>query len=117
MSSTKGHLETVSQQRAGQRWKRDAESGMTAKRHRAWHRQLAEYWKRKGIIEYCEVRFPGCYGTYGLAPAHSKDRNDIHSKEEFFEIVAACEKCHFTLDREMPKDERLAIVKRVIESR
>ena len=90
---------------------------MAAKRHRAWHRELADHWKRKGVIEYCEVRMPGCFGTYGLSPAHSKDRDEIHNKEDFFEVVAACGKCHTELDHKMSKDARLILVKEIIEQR
>jgi len=90
---------------------------MVAKRHRAWHRELSQYWQNKGVIETCEVRMPGCFGTYGLSPAHSKDRDEIHSKEEFFEVVCACNFCHTALDQKMSKDARLIFVKAIIEQR
>lgn len=90
---------------------------MTSRKHRPWHRALA----KKAVqvpITYCEARFPTiCVGTYGLAPAHSKDRRDIHTQEDFEECIAACERCHFHLDREMPKDERLRLVKDIIANR
>lgn len=89
---------------------------MTSKLHRPFHRALAKQWAANPI-EYCELRFPGCVGTYGLAPAHSRDRRDIKTRDEFFEVVAACEKCHFHADREMPKDQRLELFKRTIEER
>lgn len=89
---------------------------MTSKKHKPWHKALAAKWKAQPI-EYCEVRFNECVGRYGLAPAHSLDRRDIHTKEQFFEVVAACEKCHWKLDREMPKDERLRIVRETIQKR
>lgn len=89
---------------------------MTSKKHRPWHRQLADHWKYQPI-EYRELRFTGCVGRYGLAPAHSKDRRDIHTKEDFFQVVAGCSECHWKLDREMPKDERLRIVQEVIANR
>lgn len=60
---------------------------------------------------------PGCFGTYGLSPAHSKDRNEIHSKEDYFEVVAACNFCHTALDHKMSKDARLIFVKAIIEKR
>ena len=69
------------------------------------------------MIEYCELRFEGCQGAYGLAPAHSKDRRDIHTKQDFFEVVAACAKCHFHIDREMSKEDRLQLVRDVIARR
>ncbi len=90
---------------------------MTSKKHRPWHRELAAYWKSKGVIEHCEVRFENCLGTYGLAPAHSMDRGDIHTKEDFFKVVASCEKCHFKLDREMSKEERVRIIEEIIQNR
>lgn len=90
---------------------------MTSKKHRPWARELSQYWQRKGVIEYCELRFEGCFGTYGLAPAHSKDRRDIHTKADFFQVVCACSFCHNVIDRQMPKDERLRIVKETIQRR
>lgn len=77
---------------------------------------MSAYWQSHPVT-YCELRFPGCFGTYGLAPAHSRDRRDIHTAADFGEVVAACEKCHWHIDREMPKDERLRIVKEVIANR
>lgn len=90
---------------------------MTSKKHRPWHRELSAYWQRRGVIEYCEVRFKGCFGTYGLSPAHSKDRRDIHSREDFFEVVAACGHCHTILDQKMNKADRLRTVRELIERR
>lgn len=90
---------------------------MTSKKHKPWHRELCAYWQNKGVIERCEVQFKGCFGTYGLSPAHSKDRRDIHSREDFFEVVAACENCHRILDHKMSKVDRLVAVKDLIEKR
>ncbi len=90
---------------------------VTSKLHRPWARELSLYWQARGVIEYCEVRFEGCTGTYGLAPAHSRDRGDIYNKQDFFEVVAACSFCHWKLDREMGKDERLVRVKEIIAAR
>lgn len=90
---------------------------MVSKKHKPWARELSQYWQRRGVIETCEVRFEGCTGTYGLAPAHSKDRRDIHTKADYFEVVAADENCHFILDRKMSKEERLVKVKELIAQR
>lgn len=89
---------------------------MVSKLHRPWHRELAEHWKWNPI-EYCEVRFPKCFGTYGLSPAHSRKRKDIKTKEQFFEVVAACESCHNKLDREMSHEEMERVVKEIIANR
>ncbi len=90
---------------------------MTSKKHRPWARELSEYWQRRGVIEWCEVRLTGCFGRYGLSPAHSKDRDEIDNKAEFFEVVAACKRCHDHLDQRMGKDERLELVRELIEKR
>jgi hypothetical protein len=90
---------------------------MTARRHRAMHRRTAAKAKRNPIT-YCEARFPSlCVGTYGLAPAHSKDRIDIKTQADFDECIACCEKCHFHLDREMSKADRLEFIRDVIARR
>jgi len=90
---------------------------MTSKKHRPWQRQLSEDWQERGMPNYCEVRIPNVCINIFLTPAHSKDRGDIDTIEEFFEIVWACEKCHFYLDRKMVKADRLAIVKEIIANR
>lgn len=89
---------------------------MTARRHRAMHRKTAAKWRER--ITWCELRFPRiCAGTYGLAPAHSKDRIDIKTQEDFDECVAGCEPCHFHLDRRTSKADRLRIVREIIANR
>jgi len=65
---------------------------------------------------YCEVQSAHCINMF-LSPAHSKDRFDIYTKEDFFEIVWACEKCHFWADRNIAKDDRLTLFKAIIEAR
>lgn len=90
---------------------------MVSAKHRPWARELSLYWQRRGRIEYCELRFPVCVGTHGLAPAHSKDRDEIYTKADFWEVVAACSECHFYADRKMPKEERLKLFKQVIANR
>lgn len=89
---------------------------MTSKRHRPWHRRLAKKWAANPIT-YCEVRFEGCWGTYGLSPAHSKDRDEIRNEKDFAECVAACGFCHRQLDQKMSKEDRLATVKDIISRR
>lgn len=87
-----------------------------AKLHKQWQRELSEYWQANPI-ETCEVRFEGCWGTYGLSPAHSRKRRKIENKEQFFEVVAACQFCHRTLDEKMSQDEMEQIVKTIIVNR
>ena len=86
------------------------------KLHNSWERDLAKLW-RSNPITFCEVRFEGCYGTYGLAPAHSMRRGRIDTKEKFFEVVAACKFCHDTLDQKMTPDECLEKVREIIAAR
>lgn len=86
------------------------------RQHNAWNRQLSAYWKQNPI-ETCEVRFEGCFGTYGLGPAHSLRRFKIRTKEEFFEVVAACMKCHETLDQKMTPEACQAKVREIIHNR
>lgn len=82
----------------------------------AWQRELSAYWQERGMPNYCEVRSAKCINIF-LTPAHSKDRGDIYTKQDFFEIVWACEKCHFWADREIAKDDRLLLFKEIIENR
>ena len=86
------------------------------KMHNKWHRDLARYWSANPITHY-EVLMPGCFGTYGLAPAHSRRRFKIKTKDQFFQVVAACQFCHQYLDQKMTPDECEAKVKEIIASR
>jgi hypothetical protein len=81
-----------------------------------WRRELSAYWQQNPITT-CEVRFKGCWGTYGLAPAHSRKRRKIESKDQYFEVVAACLYCHRKLDEQMSQDEMEATVKQIIANR
>lgn len=54
-----------------------------------------------GIITSCELRFPGCMGTFGIAPAHKRPRIFYRTVEElsdFKNYVWACVHCHQILD-------------------
>lgn len=86
------------------------------RQHNIWHRELAEYWKQRPIT-YCEIRLPGCFGTYGLAPAHSRKRREIETKEQYFEVIAACTFCHNFLDQQMSHEQMERTVKEVIANR
>ena len=88
----------------------------TAKQRRSWHRELSDHWKRREITT-CEVRFPGCWQTYGLAPAHSRKRRHIENKEQYFEVVAACQFCHRQLDEQMSHEDMEKTVKQIIADR
>lgn len=88
----------------------------TATDRKRWHRELAKHWQTRPI-ETCEVRFKGCFGTYGLAPAHSRKRRRIETKEQYFEVVAACNFCHRRLDEQMSHEEMELKVKETINHR
>lgn len=91
---------------------------MVSKKHMPWHRKLSRDWQRAGVLENCEIQFPGeCLGNYGLAPCHSKDRDEIHTEADYREVVGGCQRCHFIADREMPKEERLRLFKDIIANR
>jgi hypothetical protein len=60
---------------------------------------------------------PGCFGTYGLSVAHSKKRRFIRTKEEFFQVIAACQFCHQQLDEYMTHAQMEAKVLEIIENR
>ena len=88
---------------------------MVSKRHRPWARALAEKWRDVEITQ-CEAKFKGCINMF-LSPAHSRKRIDIHTKEQYFEIIWACEKCHNRLDQKMTHEMMEATVKEIIEKR
>lgn len=90
--------------------------GSTAKQRRRWHLMLKAQWQGKEITT-CEVRFDGCVGSFGLAPAHSRKRRLIETREQYFEVVAACQKCHEILDQNMSHETMEATVKSIIAKR
>ena len=49
----------------------------------------------------CEIKLPGCMGTFGLAPAHRYKRVYYRSAEELADFnawVVACTNCHNTIE-------------------
>ena len=81
-----------------------------------WQKNLSKHWQERGMPNYCEIRSAKCINIY-LTPAHSKDRGDIYTEEDFFEIVWGCEKCHFWADRQIAKEDRLMLFKEIIQRR
>ena len=90
---------------------------MSSKKHQAWARALSKYWQERGTIDFCEFRFEGCFGTYGLHPAHSLKRRKIRTREEFFEVGAACGYCGSYLDEKLGPEEMYNAVREVIARR
>lgn len=82
-----------------------------------WHRELKQWWAKEVGIEYCEVRFSVCVGSFGGALAHSKKRRFILTKEDYFEVCYACVKCHEVLDNKMSHYEMEVTVKEIIAKR
>lgn len=87
-----------------------------SKQTAAWDRELKLEWAGKGITS-CEVRLEGCMGTFGLALAHSKKRRFILTKEDYWSVVAACQKCHDRLDLDMNHEEMQKTVEGIINAR
>lgn len=90
---------------------------MSSKKHRAWDRELKAEWVRLGRPQYCEIRFEGCMGAFGLALCHSMKRRFIQTKEQYWEVVAGCVKCHQTLDEKMSHEEMKTTVNKIREER
>lgn len=53
-------------------------------------------------LERCELRFPFCNGTFGLAPAHKHPREWYRGRGELLSDwhhwIVACQYCHEILD-------------------
>jgi hypothetical protein len=56
-------------------------------------------------------------GTFGGALAHSEKRRYILTREQYFEVVYACQKCHDHMDLKMTHDEMRALIQRIIKGR
>lgn len=84
---------------------------------RQWDAELKEWWVANDMPRYCEIRLPGCMGTFGGALAHSEKRRYILTREQYFEVVFACQKCHDHIDLKLFHDEMKALVKRIINER
>jgi len=82
-----------------------------------WHHELIRWWVLNDMPRTCELRYAGCMGRFGLALAHSLKRREIHTREQYFEVVAACQKCHERLDLKMSHAEMQTAVKAVIAGR
>lgn len=78
--------------------------------------ELRKHWAGKSL-DYCEVALDGCWQTFGLAPAHSRKRRKIETRDQYFEVVAACQFCHKAMDEQMSHEDMEATVKAIIENR
>lgn len=54
--------------------------------------------------------------TFGGALAHSKKRRDIYTREDYFEVVYACQRCHFIADN-MTHEEMHELITGIIAKR
>lgn len=88
-------------------------SGQTRK----WDEELKEWWVANNMPRYCEIRLLGCMGTFGGALAHSEKRRYILTREQYFEVVFACQKCHEYLDLKMTHENMRMLVKTIIAER
>lgn len=82
----------------------------------AWHKELHAEWQSKGINS-CEFGYDGCMRTFGNSLAHSKKRRFITTREDYWEVGLACQKCHEYLDNVLSHEDMEAEVKRIIERR
>jgi len=73
-------------------------------------------WQHKGINS-CEFGYDGCMQTFGQALAHSRKRRYITSKEQYWEVGLACQKCHEHLDNVLSHEEMESEVQRIIQRR
>lgn len=69
--------------------------------NRVSRRVIARIAEEKGL-ESCEIRFQGCMGTFGVAPAHRHNRDwykgDAELLSDFSQWLCACQACHQILD-------------------
>lgn len=53
-------------------------------------------------LSHCELLFPGCMGTFGVAPAHKEKREWYRTRPELLydrsHFKIACQFCHEILD-------------------
>lgn len=70
-------------------------------------------------IESCEIGFPGCMRTFGVAPAHHRPRiwyrGDVKALSDYKNWVVADSYCHEILDNrnKTTQEESDAIFKRL----
>jgi hypothetical protein len=88
-------------------------SGKWGKINAAARKRIAEIAEEENIST-CEIRFDGCEGTFGIAPAHRYPRDWYKRKENYDtdptpedfikklsdkdQWLAGCQRCHARLD-------------------
>lgn len=87
-----------------------------ARERRRWTKELNKWFLTLGIYS-CEVKHKDCLGGWLCGLAHSRKRRKIENKEQFFEVVLACVKCHEWLDNILSHEEMEAKVKEIIAKR
>lgn len=84
------------------------------KRTDKWNRvkaKLKKEFESAGITR-CEE----CYGTFGLAFAHSKKRRFIQTDEDWMDVALLCQPCHERIEFS-GHDNMYAEIKRIIDNR
>lgn len=75
--------------------------GKTGKANLKARKMIAAQAEVLGLTS-CEIKFEGCKGTFGIAPAHKERRefyrNDPDLLYHISQWVAACQYCHEILD-------------------
>jgi len=79
--------------------------GKRGKLNQQSRKMIANYCERRNL-NYCE----NCGGTFGLAPAHRKNRIEYRTAEELADPknwIALCIKCHMEIEGNNEKTEEL----------
>ena len=90
-------------------------SGKRTAKRRAINQRLKKLWEAAGITS-CELRLPGCLGSWAMGAAHSKKSRFLITDEDWMEAALSCCKCHETIEawshEEMHKAVTDAIARR-----
>ena len=84
--------------------------GKVGKANQQARKRIAEVAEEHGL-NYCEIKLPGCTGSWPLAPAHREKRawykGDIELLSDYNEWVSACVVCHDQIEHNKKLTEEI----------
>jgi hypothetical protein len=77
--------------------------------------RLKHLWEELGITS-CELRLPGCVGTFAMGAAHSKKSRFLITDADWMHACLACTHCHQLIEA-WPHDQMFKVVSDAIDRR
>ena len=90
-------------------------AGARTLKRRRFNVKLKKIWLEQGVTS-CELRLPGCLGTWAMGAAHSKKSRFLITDDDWLEAALSCCHCH-QIQEALPHDEGYKMIMGAIAKR